>query len=396
MSRVKDILRSVSFPKHFRVLDIHLLDEGIELFSCEVRVKKGEIILQELKRFTSLEELGSTESQIPCLAMINGRGILTKTLNAFDRESDPLKTAFPAVKESSVYFGATELRDNCYLEVVRRETVDELLAQWPKNHQLLDLQIGSSFLIPFLDGLFEDEIQIGLHSFNPKTGDFSISENNIEVDFLGEKMDSSFSAAFAYALVFTAQNAFSSEIELLKTNRENWLYSRFSKSILQYGLASVLTVLLVSFLVYSNYRDQNAELALAVQDYQYQSERLAEMQQNLDRKRGFLEYNKSEMVASAKMLDQVAACLPKKVSIERFQSHPVRRIKEKEGKVLYDRNMLEISGKTKEYDSFRTWVDAIKKLSWVKSLSIKGYQELTTGHEALFTVEIQIRGDEIS
>lgn len=394
MKILDNILNVFQVPGHFLALEIHYRDSGMEIRACELRYHKGLLSLKGQKVYSDFESLKQSRA-LPCIAYLSGRKVLTKSVKLDSPETvemaELLKQAFPAVNSKSVHFQVDQINSMAHVSVIRKEVLDEFFQNWPASHPLIDLQIGPYFLLEPLAELLQGPIYIGGYELDPAALEMvPATEQSGIMHLFGEEVESAVSGAFAYALLFCSNAVLPSVLDEIVYNRGQWKFSKWNQALIKYGLGSVLVLLLFSFLGFSYYNDLNNKVAFKAQDYQSQLESLEKLEAALSSKRNFIANNQSDYLSTAQALDQLAERLPKEVKFKRLQSHPVERIKEKEGKVFYERNTVRILGEAKNYRSFQDWVLKIKSLEWVADLEILGYQELSTGHEAEFILKLEI------
>ncbi|MCR9155547.1 MAG: hypothetical protein NXI09_15690 [Bacteroidetes bacterium] len=388
-----NILRSWAYPKRFRSVNIHFVDDGFQLRSCVVSIRKQELVLESTASFSSLQEFGEVEEKLPSLVILTGRKILNKSIDLNQDESVILRAAFPAAKESQVYYQSVNFNQEWHISVVRREVIDSLLAEWPKEQPLLDTQIGFDYLIPFLNDLSDKDLPLGDYRFSRKQSRIIEGRLKESTDFLGEPIDDVFGAAFANALHFGSRLSWEKDYEDLRANRLDWQFSGYTKRAIKYGLAGSFILLIASFLMFSHFSKRNSELALLLQGYEQQSKQLESMERQLDLKKSLISLNNNTGIYASQVLDQASEVLTSDVSFSRFQIHPVERIKEKQGKIFYNNDLVVITGKTNNYEGFRLWLLELKTHHWVKGLDILGYQETSKIHKAEFSLQIKLRED---
>jgi hypothetical protein len=91
--------------------------------------------------------------------------------------------------------------------------------------------------------------------------------------------------------------------------------------------------------------------------------------------------------------DKIAASLLNNIRLTKLESFPMKKISvEGLEDYIFQNEKIIVSGTCEESIDFNSWERILKKMSWVKSVSIINYMQEKSGELAKFTIEIELKG----
>lgn len=340
---------------------------------------------------------------IPIVLVLNIKGIIhRKTAQVFSSNQEALSSVLPTANAEDFYIQQHNLAEGNILSIVRKSVIAETIAQFKSlDLTVLDIYLGS-FLVEniYASIVYKDAI-ISTYTHNlsfekDHLADYQISTTpSIENSLIGDQQISNkllvaLAAAYqAFAQPFGQNMA----IPQLTTLQEDFLYKRLFRTLGIAILGFFFIGLLINFLLFSSYQEQNnklnfelghKELALARRDTlkaQYR-EKMAVLGDQLQ-----LEGSKVSFYA-----DQLAASLPSTIQLTTLHIFPA--LKEdnyaEEGQVpQYQNSTIHLKGQCKGSVFYNNWKHSLEELHWIKSLHNISYKNINED-VGLFELEIEI------
>ncbi len=396
MKPFDNIVSGLNFPNKVLAVEYSFEPDSDMMYAALLYSKGGEVNLQKTLGATSLQDLVKTlDKGIPVLLVFTGKKVLSKQINHPKEagQEELAARAFPSIDRNGLFFQVTSLEDGDFaVSAIRKDVALEVFESFRgSGMEVLDAGIGTYSNWPLFRRCAEGNTIVG--KYNVQLDDKTVTEieePEVETLLFNQSLESNYTASFLFGLQALAGKSYQGEIEVLTKARQEWKFGLlYSKGLM--GLATLFfIVLLVSFLLFNHYNSSNAELSALTQSYDKQFRELEKLKSSYSEKNEFLQINGSQNSHTAQMADQMAALLPDKVSLTEMNFQPVERKLKKENLVRFSRDELQIKGQTGDYDSFQSWLKALRELNWADDIEIMGYKETDSKHSADFSIKIKL------
>ena len=396
-------LLNTNFIKGTKSLGVDLFintDGSLDINCVILKQKRNKVSIEQ--KFTGLKSLKNLNSKdfkgLPVSLSVDGRGILFKKLEK-KQGLNRLQQLLPNAKESDFYSQHISAGDNAvFVSAVRRDVIDPILDELKANdNYIVNLSIGP-FAIANLAGiiesnttLFTSKYQVSftediIHSIvrinESKFLNFKIGDEEIYTEEL---------LAYASALDFYIHSDESSNDKINEFRTEYALKKLFSVAGWSV-LVFFLVLLLVNSMYFSKYNERFNDLSFSYSQNKELFRKLDTLRSELKQKEeyfvksGFLESSRLSFFA-----DQIAATLPSEIHFTALNINPLDGKMKEDKSIDFLMHKIIVTGTVTQSIILNNWVKRLKKMDWIATITIIGYNQQSAGIPAEFTLEIDIK-----
>lgn len=295
--------------------------------------------------FLSNEILEKLVEKSPVFLAIKGKGILEKKVHLKEGFSDEdiVKSVIPNANSQEFYVSQYALDESLYnVAISRKKNIDSIL-----------------------NSLISDKVNLcGL--------------------FLGEqKIDETFKVT----LLNSKSHSDGVPKEISK-NFENFLFDFKSRKIVLFGLLSLLSVLIISNLVYlylnnkiTTYDEIISNNSLVIQSEKNLKNKYADIKSLTAHIGGV---NRSSH--HALMVDDLLVDLPPKID---FHNLEINKKREDTDTLLFFESNIHILGTTNTSYTLNEWINLLKAKKWIKNIHLKSFKQEENSNFGQFEIEVK-------
>ncbi|MBI5542200.1 MAG: hypothetical protein HY951_19240, partial [Bacteroidia bacterium] len=352
---------------------------------------------------TTVEELMKVlPSSLPVQLVIDGKGvIIRKVMEEKDSSNESLlNQVLPNSNSSEFYFEKYKTEgDFVFISLIRIQQLNEIynlfndagrivvnVSLGPPiiNHLLNYVEANENIIeIPSNQLQIRENLIVEINRTSNQTAGsiIKVGTENIEGSILLP-----FTAGFCYLL-----NLFDETI--LPDNIQKQADEYWNKRIFIIGgwsaLVLIFILLLVSFLLFDNYRKQSNDLSYKVSLNTDLIKRLDTLKAELKLKKDFFkDYNLSESSRQSYFADQIALTLPETITLTVLDVNPLNKKLKENQAPEFDRNSIFISGITSNSNILNDWIKKLQQQNWVKQINILNYSQENAVVKGEFKIEM--------
>jgi len=334
----------------------------------------------------------------PVTLCLSGKGTLHKVISADESltEEQAFKNAFPGVETSEFYSQVSTEENVSFVSIVRKQLADPLLDTMERaGLKVYNLTLGPAVSAQIWSQLniYGDTLSFDGHRFNLAADKTLLSytyNTEFKNDFpvkIGEEVIAEENLV-AYASAF--QLLLHDKLELIKANADtiNLSFKGFLEQgkLKQQGMILIFGVfflLLISFLVFSSYNAENAELGLKVGSHTADLDNTELLKQNIAEN----EYLLKQLVWNGGynygyLLNEIGSSAPARLALK---STLMNDFKTDEEKLAMQPN-IKITGTTDNLTAVNNWIFILKEKPWVKAVKLLQYQQDTESEQYQFSL----------
>lgn len=374
------------------VLGVELRIINDQLFSCRfclLSKRKNALTIQQSKAIegTMAIILAALPKGYPVALAITGKGIIHKNLSQTEGIdlNQAFNSAFPSINSNDFYLQQYNQAAYTLMSISRKQTIDELLNQM----HLASLTV----LVLTLGGIGSALIWEQLNSYgSTHLFDGHFFELNQENELINYQFDAERKCQFpvkigqepipeenviAYAMAFQLMmhdrlNLICAEVPTINQRFLNHVVNSQMKKKALVFLFALFMALLVSFLMFSHYNQQNAQLLQTVGAHTTSEEQTALMSKNIATNETLLkQLNWNGGYNYGFLLNEIGKSMPKQLQLRTLTMNDFLSEQEKLERVP----QLKITGTTNELMAVNNWIFMLKEKAWVKSVQLTSYQE---------------------
>jgi Tfp pilus assembly protein PilN len=404
-------LKNIEILKSNRAIGLHCNVNGGSnpVFSYVILVrKKGKVEIESQAEiqceFEKLHEVIPTK--YPVYLSIDGKGILHKQI-----ENDPSKSAIqmaiPNANENDfVYelFNGTSQKK--YISFTRKEFIDEILAKLSaQKFQVIGLTISPFSCLGLFEifhdlpstiivGNFELELDRATHEIisfckldmNVGSGNYSIGDSEISSAML---------LPFYNCLTYYTNRSGNDDYPVVSSQKTEFVSKRLFEIAGAGILIFLFIILLVNFVIFSNYTEEKQKLDENVSANKELITRLNHVKEELSWKEKFIgQAGTDRKNWFSFFADRIGASVPDEITLEKLDFHPIRSkiINQKEIELQADR--IRIEGITKSSSAVNDWTLILKKMAGVSDVIIGSFSQMENSTVGVFALEIRLKTPE--
>ena len=388
-------------------MEIHIRpDNSFSCRYCTVSLEKDSLSIDQKQEAeadrTSLFK--KVPADKPLAITLTGKGILIKKIAATQEvSSEQLSQYFPNLKAEDFYLQNFQSGNTLYLSIISKQLVDEILQLAEKaGLKILLLSIGPFAVGQVLrqlnsydhqlvfDGhriLYNKSFEWEEYQYQPgANAEFPIK---IGIEPLKEQFLLAYATAFQLAL-YERLNAAELEVETVKSQLLQFKQDKVFKFRTGALLMLTFLLLLINFLVFNYYNEENAVLLSRVTQNTESTQSLNQlskdiaMQESLLKKLGW-----HKGTSYAWISDQLGKSVPAGVSLTELQVNPLNATESNRlRKEVYETGKIKIKGESRELGPVNEWIYGLKELGWCKQVNLDSFSPATEGDNRVFELTL--------
>jgi len=383
---------------------------GVELninhdhvYSCRFCLlsKKDQTLTIERKKITEgtlntiIEAL---PRNYPVALTLTGKGIIHKNLNAEANltSAQIFQNAFPAIDQKDFYIQNYFEKGCGLVSIIRKTQVDDLLEKLKraglKIYSLSLGAIGTNLIWPQLN-IYANEIQFDGHQFNLNeqkqflTYQYKAEFNSkfpvkIEQEVIDERNVLAYASAFQL-LLHEKITPVIADVDAVNNDFSNFLaHAKLKKNALRF-LFALFALLLISFVLFSYYNQENAKLAQQVVLQTANADQTDLMNKNIAENEALLkQLNWNGGYNYGFIITEIGKTTPKHLQLKEITVNEFKAEIEKAERIP----SIKIVGTTSNLTAVNNWIFVLKEKSWVKTVKLLKYQEDSETEEYEFSL----------
>lgn len=318
---------------------------------------------------------------------LSGKGIIHKNVenvNELD-ENQLFHQAFPSIEAKDFYVQYLNEGQNAVISVIRKGTVDELLDKLKRaglNIYMLSLGgLAITQIWPQLN-VYDTTVLIDHHSFdldhNKQLLKYSygkVRQSKFELKVGQEVIPDEHIVGYATAFQLILHDRLSTvKIKEISIN-DDWGAYITNEKLKQRSLiflCALFGLLLLNFLLFSHYNQENAKLSEQLGTQTANSDQMETMKRNVATNERLLkQLNWNAGYNYGFVLNEIGESSPKQLQFLALTMNEYKTEQEK----LERSPQINIIGSTANLTAVNNWVFVLKEKSWVKSVRLLKYQE---------------------
>lgn len=397
MKLLDNIQQTLRFPSELVALEVCYTGSSSRYNAVQIRRVKDQLQVEGTASGENLKEVLETFNEnLPVLLMLTGRRVLVKEIEGIEEEAKEeriMDRAFPNISLEELVYNIELIEGNAIVSVVRKDFLEQELENTAiGNRKVIDVYIGVHTLWPLLQQL-DDDLRLGFHQLKLKQRVVELhDENNTgELEIMGEYLPANMVIPFIQGISSMASYSYVSQERQVIRTRKDWQFHNLYKRVMFSGLVGVFCILLISFLLFNYFHDANQALSENIQSYDEQLKIVGDLKDSYEQKNQFLMVNGMATSSFSFMADQVAATVPKGITLQKMSFFPLEKRLKKEKLVRFYRDQLVLKGEVDNYAYFQRWLDEMNAFKWTDDIQIAGYQEENNRHEATFNLKVLLQ-----
>jgi len=391
------MINSISNPHYFNVILVHHENEQAYFSAVEFSNKNNNLELLNTYESNDLEELVKLiRKNTVLLLVVTGKGVISKKSDIYSVSNSLIN-----FNKDDFYSYSFEEDTAIFTSVSRKSFIDDVVSRFQSyGYFVLDIAIGP-FVVGVLSTLIKKDIVINTGNaffefVNNSLIDFDekpkSNGNSIEID--DEVIKPEFIIHYAGILNYLYPNEKISFInESLQTKREEYIYKNLFNKTGVFILAFFLGSLFLSYLILDYYNTKNLDIQrqLTVMDESYN--KILSLEKNIKNKESIL-LKSGAFVNNfhSYYIDRMMRSLPRDLRIESLNFAPSLDKIKQEKIIVFNENIIEITGQTYANTSFNKWLNVLREMKWTEKVILKTYRKNKTKGD-FFKIVIKVKTD---
>ncbi|MDC8005228.1 hypothetical protein POV27_14295 [Aureisphaera galaxeae] len=378
--------------------EVTTIDDHAQFYAATAKKKKGEFSEFNFLKGSSFGDLVSEMGKHRHAHLIlNLDGVLIKETVL---ERDPQKAigkAFPGLSLSDFYVDIHQGKDKMFVAVARKDVVEGLLkAAEEAGLGILSFQLGFGSLQRIAPLLSEETVVTGKYEFSLEQGKIVAFGNLTEASRNYRLED--ISVPSEYLLSTSSLLGYLDAGEKSNEERNAALAKAYTeKNFFRKGLVAavvlVLVSLLINFFFFTEYRKKFQNLSEQVEVASEQRKTLQTRTEAVEKKEYVVEnILNSGHSKSSFYLNRVVSQRPESILFSNIQFQPLLKNVRPDKQILYDSDVLLLTGDSYDKEEFSSWIQGLEALSWVSNVTVLQYG-LAKGSGNYFEIKLALLYD---
>lgn len=376
---IKDII----YSKLFVAVEHANVQDNSQLNFFIVKKQKGEFDIVDSGVCMDIEEVSKKfKREKPLILVINNEQVITRKIQSVPEPRKAVGVAFPNLNIDAFYYETYQNKSDTFVSICRKEYVDNIIQEYEKARlSIIGFSLGNlitSQLLPYFD---QPELQTSnalLSIQDQKISDIKKFEYKQErtYEINGLEINSSSVLGLAGILRYYTNQSFThtnftEKIDLLQNNFKQ---KRVFDQGLKVGLGFTFILLLVNFLIFSNYRDKINTLTNDIAVNESSKENFLILKEKVDKKKKIVdEISNSSNSKVSSYLDKIGVSVPNSILLTQINYQPLLRNIKKEKEIKYNYDEILIQGIATKGDEFSKWIASLEKETWIENVTVLNY-----------------------
>ncbi len=398
---IRKLQEYVNLGTRFYGLDISNVEGRDLYFLLKVNKKKGELQLEESKRFENLTDtLKDLDTAIPFFITLNTKSVLTKIAQGSNQKGRALaNSVFPNMDTDSLYYESYGIWDSTLISIARKSEIDNhIKALKEAGFSVGGISLGLSALTPLAPYL---EGKVSIHSQSLVPGEKTIElisdslpdQNGYAIN--GLDLDRGSLLGFGSILRgFLTNSEANTNLDGTMLREKNEFKNRRNfKLSLNFGIGLLLAVLLINFVFFGHYHSKVITLREEMTLNESAIDRLKKLKGKVAEKdvrvKKALSTSGSQVT---RYLDQIADVVPNSVLLDELIYQPLDKPIRPSKPIAYVRNSISVSGLTSNNLEFTNWIGKLERMEWTQSVETMEY-DYKDPTSSVFHLQIRLRDE---
>lgn len=398
MNKVKQRL---FYENSYSTIEHAIYNNSEEINVLHVAKKKNELVIVARDNYKTPDEvLTSFKTEKHSYLVLNNQQVLSKKIDIVDEDEKLiLRNTFPNIVLNDFYYEIYTNNKSTFIAICRKNYVEELIEKYKAlKISIIGFSLGNlsvQQLLPFFkEDIYTSNAFISINNDEIKAIEKTTiqSENYVVNDLT--ITNSEVLGLSGILSVFFSKSIFQKGLEernssLLKDFRSKQLFSIG----LKVGLGTLFVILLINFILFSNYNSKVNDLKAHVALNKTQKEFLLSLKKEISQKEKVVTSLETASQSNvSRYLDIIAQEIPNTILLKELKYQPLKSQIKKEKPVLADEKNILVKGITKSNEDFLKFVAGLKKNSWVENITIVKYGKEKTAN-SLFELLIHISNE---
>lgn len=366
----------IQIKKHFVGIELTSNDNYNLLFVK--RVKKNLLIEREVCTHDINKVVEICAKSIPVSVVVNNEQIITKQIERFNN-ANHLTNAFPNIKAADFYYEAYSNNDQTFISICRKDYIDDLILKFEKlKINVVSVNLGN-LVVSQLGNYISGEVFSSNASITFKENKIT-NITNTSVDskeYLINDLKVNNTSILSFASILSIVTGTISEDTNLSdfTNslRDDFNQRQFFTLGSRFFLGLIFSLLLISFLFFSNYSDGVNALTSTLEVSKTQKKNLIKLKEDIGRKKQLLQEISNGSSKASWYLDQIGSSVPVSIKLSALNWQPLNKTIKENQPLYLTENQIIIKGVSTDAKVFSQWTEALEQSDWVKSITVNEY-----------------------
>ncbi|AOW20763.1 hypothetical protein [Urechidicola croceus] len=392
------LLRKLTYGNQYCAVE-HAIENGQGCYHLlQLSYRKNSLETVFSASFSDFKKLiSSIPKEQHVFLIINNNKVLSKNLESSNDLENGVKLAFPNINSSDFTIEMHTNTNQSFISICRNNDVQSILVRYKKNGiQILGFSIGNtqiSNVIPYVNQqtIYTSNSRVDLKdsviSTITKVNEIPVENYNLNDLIISSKNLLSFSGILK--VISNSEQTISNFENQLYQLKEDFKQKRLFSNSLKFGLGLLFGLLLVNFLVFSNYRTKINALSNEQQVNENYKENLLQLNKNIERKRNVVKDITS--VSSSKIsfyLDEIGTSIPNSILLTQLYLQPILKTIKKENEILFSANTIVVKGKSYKSHDFSDWINLLENKKWIEKIAVIEYGVGTNSKTEEFEINL--------
>ncbi|WP_298140170.1 general secretion pathway protein [Flavobacterium sp.] len=384
-------------------MELYCLNSEDGIAVLHIKKKAGELFIENKEKRSSIEKLtNKLNKELPVFLTINNNQVIHKEIDTAEGlDSKLLHKAFANIKMEDFFYQIWRLDEKAIIAICRKNYIEELLQQFEDlKISITSISLGICGLSQIID--YTDSKTINTNSQSITLEKELILNSNQDplvktYDINGLEIQNTYLLGFCSVLqkIAPSINLSGSVEQINEKLYEHFSQNSFFKKGLRLMIFTLLSILLINFFLFNFYYKKSIESSsdvLANKDMITQiklvKQRLKEKEAKLKNSTDFFDSKSSFLV------NELVKDLPNSILLNELVYHPLKKNIKLEEALVFDSNVVTLSGITTNAKELTNWFEQIATKSWVKSTDIVHFGK-NENNQSVFTLQVNLKPNEI-
>lgn len=364
--------------------------EDWETYGSVMALENDLINVQSQDHFASHSQVETWLASVKHLPLVIGIAsdeILTRKVEAKDLPREELlKLVIPQARPEEFFIQKQEEPEGTFVSIIRKNKLNQILEIISKDNQVVEVYLTPLALMTLAKGM--KHASVALSGFRLVIANMGVTQmdhvgNTTEPLQLSEEesLDQEYVLSYAAGLNYLVDVAIPSDFNA-KLALEEYTHKRFLSKFGAYVLGGLFLIFLVNTFFFFQLSQENEQLVQENSSLLSTQEQVAELETYLETYQDLL--NTSEQSVFTRFSDELGHSIPAAIQLNQLIVRPLYL---DEKKAIEEDASVWIEGVSENAVAYADWIDKIKALDWVATISENTYRQ------GKFELKITIKTD---
>ncbi len=352
--------------------------EDWETYGAVIALENDQINVLSQDQFVSHSQVETWLTSVRHLPLVIGIAsdeILTRKVEADNLPREELlKMVIPQARPEEFFIQTQEGSGGTFVSIIRKNKLNQILEIIPKDNQVVGIYPAPLAFTTLVKGLRQDTVTLNGFLFTTIGDDLSQidhvdktteSVQLSEDELLDQELVMSYAAGLNYLVDVTIHSDFNARLAL-----EEYTHKRFLSRFGTYILGGIFLIFLVNIFFFFQLSKENEQLVQENSSLLSTQEQVKELESYLQTYEDLL--NANEQSIFTRFSDELGHSVPAAIQLNQLVVRPLyleeKKAIEKDASVL-------IEGVSENAVAYADWIEKIKGLEWVGSISENTYRQ---------------------